>query len=84
METMNTAEIKLDLFRKIDNLKDTELERIYQVVLPLLVSVEKYTLTNAERNAVEDALECSKRGETLTNEAVMKEAKNRYPQLRFK
>jgi len=45
---MNTAEIKLDLFRRIDNLKDIELEEIYQTFLSLLPSSEKYTLTNSE------------------------------------
>ena len=30
---MTAAEIKLDLFREIDRLKDFESERIYQIVL---------------------------------------------------
>lgn len=72
---MNTAEIKLDLFRKIDKLKDTELERIYQVFLSLLTPSEKYTLTDVERSAIEESLDCSKKGETFTHESVMKEAK---------
>ncbi len=83
MKIMNTAEIKLDLFRKIDNLKDTELDRIYQAILSLLPS-EKYTLTGAEKKAIEEALECSKKGETYTHESVMKEAQGRYPHLKFK
>ncbi|HEY4787043.1 MAG TPA: hypothetical protein VIH57_13390 [Bacteroidales bacterium] len=81
---MNTAEIKLDLFRKIDNLKDTELERLYHALLPLLTPTEKYTLTNEERNAVEEASESSKKGETFTHESVMKDAQKKYPQLKFK
>jgi hypothetical protein len=81
---MNAAEIKLDLFRKIDNLKDTELERIYQAFLSLLNPSEKYTLTGAEKKAIEEALECSRKGETYTHESVMKEAQNRYPRLKFK
>ena len=84
MEIMNMAEIKLDLFRRIDNLKDTELESIYQSILSLLTTPEKYTLTGAERKAIEEALECSKRGETFTHESVMKEAQTRYPQFKFK
>lgn len=81
---MNTAEIKLDLFRKIDNLKDSELERIYQVFLSLLTPAEKYILADAEKKAINEALECSEKGEIYTNESVMKEAQNRYPQLKFK
>lgn len=81
---MNTAEIKLDLFRRIDNLKDTELEEIYETFLSLLPSSEKYTLTNSERKAVEEALDCSKKGETCTHESVVEEAKTKYSQLKFK
>jgi hypothetical protein len=81
---MNTAELKLDLFRRIDNLKDIELERFYQTFLSLLSSSEKYALTNAERNAIEEALDCSKKGKTFSHEAIVEEAKVKYPQLKFK
>lgn len=81
---MNTAEIKLDLFRKIDNLRGTELKKFYQAFLSLLPPSEKYTLAKEEGKAVEEALECSKKGEIFTHESVMKEAQTRYPQLKFK
>jgi len=81
---MNAAEIKLDLFRKIDSLKDTDLKRVYHSFLSLLTSSEKYTLTKAEKIAIEEALECSKKGETLTHESVMNEAQIKYPKLKFK
>jgi hypothetical protein len=84
MSIMNTAEIKLDLFRKIDNLKDIELERLYQTFLSLLPTTEKYSLTPTEKRAIEEAMEYSKRGETNSHESVMKEAQTRYPQLKFK
>lgn len=84
MGNMNAAEIKLDLFRKIDNLRDIELERKYQAFLCLLAPQDKYTLTNSEKKAVEEALEHTKKGETLTHEAVIKQAKSRYPKLKFK
>lgn len=81
---MNTAEIKLDLFRKIDNLKDSDLERIYQVFLSLMTPTEKYALANTEKKAIEEALTCSEKGEIYSDESVMKEAQSRYPQLKFK
>jgi hypothetical protein len=81
---MNAAEIKLELFRKIDSLKDDELEKVYKVFLSLLTPGKKYVLTKAERKAVNEALEYSKRGETFTHETVMKEAQTRYPELRLK
>jgi len=78
---MNAAEIKLDLFRKIDKLKDIELERKYQAFLSLLTPSKKYSLTKAEKEAIEEALES---GETYAHGSVIKQAKNRYPQLKFK
>jgi hypothetical protein len=81
MGIMNAAEIKLDLFRKIDKLKDIELERKYQAFLSLLAPTEKYSLTKAEKDAIEEALESS---ETYTHGSVVKQAKSRYPQLKFK
>lgn len=84
MDIMNTAEIKLDLFRKIDKLRDAELKKFYQVFLSLLPPSEKYTLTKDEEKAVDEAMECSKGGETFTHESVMKEVQTRYSQLKFK
>jgi hypothetical protein len=81
---MNTAEIKLDLFRKIDNLKDSELERIYQVFLSLLTPSEKHIITSAEKNGIDKAMEYSKMRESYTHESVIKEAQERYPHLKFK
>ena len=81
---MNTAETKLDLFRRIDNLKDSELERVYQAFLSLLPSSEKYALTNSEKKAIEQALDYSTKGETHGHESVMEEAKTKYPRLKFK
>jgi uncharacterized protein YktA (UPF0223 family) len=78
---MNAAEIKLDLFRKIDKLKDIELERKYQAFLSLLAPQKKYSLTKAEKKAIEEALESS---ETYTHGSIVKQAKSRYPGLKFK
>jgi hypothetical protein len=78
---MNAAEIKLDLFRKIDNLKDIELERKYQAFLSLLGPTEKYPWTKAEKEAVDEALE---NRETYSHGSVIKQAKSRYPKLKFK
>jgi hypothetical protein len=81
---MSTAEIKLDLFRKIDNLNDAELEKIYDVFLTLLYSHEKHMLADMERKAIQEALDGSKQDEVFSHESVMNEAKQKYPQLKFK
>jgi hypothetical protein len=81
---MNAIEIKQDIYRKIDNLKDAELERVYKALLTILNPPKKYTLTHEERLAVEEALECSRQEENLAHESVMKEAKAKYSKLNFK
>jgi UDP-N-acetylmuramyl tripeptide synthase len=81
---MNAAEIKLDLFRRIDNIKETELEKIYSKVVAILNSSSLYTLSKEEREAIQKAIEISKNGQTYTHEEVMEEARRKYPNLRFK
>ena len=81
---MNAAEIKLDLFRKIDSLKDAELEYIYTQFLTLLNSKSPYRLSKNEKDAINEALEASKHGRTYNHEEVMEEARGKYPNLHFK
>ncbi|MFO7999739.1 MAG: hypothetical protein R6U46_00740 [Marinilabilia sp.] len=81
---MNAAEIKLDLFRRIDNLKESDLEKVYNKFVALLNASAPYQLSKDEQEAINEALEASKRGETYTHEQVMEEARGKYPNLRFK
>lgn len=81
---MNTAEIKLELFRKIDKLSDTDLKRNYINILALLNDQSEYKLTPKERKAVEDAIEQSEKGNILTHDEVLTEAKQKYSNLKFK
>jgi len=81
---MNTSEIKLDLFRKIDSLNDTELERLYNKFLALLNSTSLYKLSNDERKAIDEALEESTTGTARNRDDVMNEARAKYPNLHFK
>jgi len=80
---MNAAEIKLELFRKIDSLPNTDLEKIYNGLLALINSTSNYKLPEDERKAIEDALEESEKGNTHSHEDVMFEAKQKYPNLKF-
>jgi hypothetical protein len=80
---MNTSEIKLDLFRKIDSLKDIELEILYDKLLALLNTTELYKLSNEEKKAIDEAIEASIRGRAYNHKEVMDEAKAKYPNLRF-
>jgi predicted transcriptional regulator len=82
---MNAAEIKLVLFRKIDNLKESDLERVYNQFVALLNATTPYDeLSKDEKAAINEALEASKQGETYTHEQVMEEARGKYPNLKFK
>lgn len=81
---MNAAEIKLDLFRKIDNLKESELEKMYNKFLALLNASSPYKLSNDEKAAIDEALEASKQGKVYTHDEVMEDARGKYPNLRFK
>jgi hypothetical protein len=80
---MNTSEIKLDLFRRIDNLKEKELKILYGKLIELLEH-PKYHLSKAESQAIDEALESSDYKNYKTTEEVMSEAKQKYPKLKFK
>jgi len=81
---MNAAEIKLDLFRRIDSLEESELEKVYKILLNLLSKPTEYCLSDLEKKAIDEALIASEKGEVYSHNKVMKEAKRKHPNLRFK
>ena len=81
---MNAAEIKLDLFRKIDSLTESELEKIYNKFIALLSTTSPYKLSKAEKAAIDKALEAGKDSQSYTREEVMKEARQKYSNLNFR
>ena len=81
---MNTADKKLELFRKIDSLTEDELKRCYQPILSLLNSSEQYSLNKKEKEAIHRAVENSKKGKTLSHDEVIREARQKYPNLKIK
>jgi hypothetical protein len=84
MVVMNIAELKLDLFRKIDNLKESEIEKIYNKFVAILNTTSLYKLSKNENIAINDALESSNNGEVYSHEEVTEEARRKYPNLRFR
>ncbi len=81
---MNAAEIKLDLFRRIDKLPKAELERIYEKVLAIINTTSKYKLSEQEKNAINEAISESGKKNLQNHADVVAEASKRYPNLKFK
>ncbi|HEX3007729.1 MAG TPA: hypothetical protein VHO90_08960 [Bacteroidales bacterium] len=80
----NAAEIKLDLHKRIDKLTASELNRVYTAFLSILESSESYALSKQEKKAIDEALYSDKNAERFTTDSVLKEAKQKYPNLKFK
>ena len=80
---MNAAELKLDLFRRIDNMPKADLEFFYNKFIALMEGTSRYNLNKYEKRAIEEALAESEKGNILTHEDVVNEAKQKYPNLSF-
>lgn len=80
---MNSAEIKLDLFRKIDNLDNRKLEKIYNSLIGLLNSASsgETSLSLELKGALDEALEASKKGQVYAHDEVMQKTREKYPNL---
>jgi hypothetical protein len=81
---MNSAELKLELFRKIDNLPMSDLELVYKQVVQLIDSNSSYKLSTEERQVIQEAIDESNEGKTLSHGQVVEEARNKYGNLNFK
>ncbi len=81
---MNAAEIKLDLFRKIDRLNEAELEMVYEQILALMSATSRYNLSDDENRAIDASLKVSEEGAGYTYDEVVEEASRKYPNLKFK
>ena len=75
---MNTAEIKLELFRRIDGLTDKQLEEAYQYLLSFL---NKSDANPELKSGIERALKDVEKGRVSSHEDVMKRMKKKYPNL---
>ena len=80
---MNAAEIKLDLFRRLDKLDSSKLEKIYNKIINLINTDTSgsETLSPEIKTALDEALESSKQGRVNTHEEAMLKTKEKYPNL---
>lgn len=80
---MNSAELKLDLFRRLDSLDSSRLEMVYSKIVKL-ISTENpkgQSLPTEIKTALDLALEASKQGKVHTHDAAMHKTKEKYPNL---
>jgi len=77
---MDIAEVKLDLFRKIDKLDDIELQKVYTKLIELLnaASIDDTSLSPEVKAALDEALEASEKGQVSSNEEVMQKTRDKY------
>lgn len=80
---MNAAEIKLELFRKIDRLPSEDLEIVFNNISSFINTSSKYKLSDEERKGIDIALEESEKGNVFSSETVVAEAKQKYPGFKF-
>ena len=80
---MNDAEIKLELFRKIDMLEESELEEVYGILLNFLNSKNDYNewdqLTNEQKDAILYGVKELDEGMGILHENLMEKYKKKYP-----
>jgi len=80
---MNTAEIKLDLFRRIDGLENSRLEKVYKKIISILGTEQQKesSLSPELIAALDEALLESKKGNSHTHDEVKKQTREKYPNL---
>lgn len=75
---MDTADLKLKLFRQIDELDQDKLKEVYGVLLNYINNQDNTEewdeLTKEQQKGIEDAIRQMKNGEGVPHEKVMQES----------
>jgi len=79
---MSSAELKVDIFRKIDQMDDKYLNKIYAYINQLMdkknSSDEWENLSNAQKKALLDAVKSTENGNTIPHDQVISKYKELY------
>lgn len=79
---MNAAEIKIDLFRKLDSLKGNKLEEAYGLLINYMNGKseidEWQNLTTEQQAAIQHGIEQLDQGEGRTHKEVLSDLKKKY------
>jgi formylmethanofuran dehydrogenase subunit B len=81
---MNSVELKHKIIRQIDSLNEADFEKVYHQLLEILKSANHYKLSEEENEAIDLALKVSEEGIIYSHDEVISEAKDKFPNLRFK
>ena len=80
---MTVSELKLQLFRQIDNLEKSKLEELYGVVTNFINSSKDISdwdkLSDNQKQGLLDAIEEIKKGQGTSHEEVMNKFHSKYP-----
>ena len=81
---MSTLELKDQIIRNIESLNEDDFQKVYHQLLEVLKLGNIYKLTVEENEAIDQALRVSEEEGTYSHDEVMKEAKEKFPNLKFK
>ncbi len=79
---MNSAEIKIDLFRKVDSLKGESLKEVYGLLLNYMNSINNLNewdeLTKEQKDAIKLGLNQLDNGQAREHNSVITDFRNKY------
>lgn len=79
---MSSAELKVDIFRKIDQMDEKYLNKIYAYINQLIdkkkISEEWENLTEVQKKALLDAIHSAEIGKTIPHNQVISKYKELY------
>ena len=81
---MSILELKDQIIRNIESLNEDDFQKVYHQLLEVLKLGNIYKLTVEENEAIDQALRVSEEEGTYSHDEVMKEAKEKFPNLKFK
>ena len=79
---MNTAEIKIDIFKRIDSLKGNRLEEAYGILLNFInknADIDEWqSLSSEQQNAIKLGIDQLDKGEGRSHDSVMSDIIKRF------
>ena len=79
---MNASDIKIDLFRKLDSLKESRLEEAYGLLLNFINSNNEINdwnnLSNEQKDAIKIGIEQLNEGKGRDHKSVMSDIRKRF------